>query len=206
MSSLPPILNIRRFYDLCRGHDQVLTYFSNDPDVEEIFSSKIGTTSSGLGMVVNSFNNYRYTIFVPTAEALEEAFRNDANLYTWEQILADEDYASKKRKTLYLLSFLKYHFMDNSVYITGKPFATASYETAARNEYDKFHKVTVTSDGTNLEILGENGLKSRVIRNDGLYNVMARDFIVDNTDYTQANNITASSRAVIHLVDSALGF
>lgn len=196
----------KAFYDLCRGHDQVLTYFSNDPDVEEIFSSKIGTTSSGLGMVVNSFNNYRYTIFVPTAEALEKAFRDDSNLYTWEQILADEDYASKKRKTLYLLSFLKYHFMDNSVYITGKPFATASYETAARNEYDKFHKVTVTSDGTNLEILGENGLKSRVIRNDGLYNVMARDFIVDNTDYTQANNITASSRAVIHLVDSALGF
>lgn len=196
----------KAFFDLCRGHDQVLTFFSNDTDVEEIFSSKIGTSSSGLGMVVNSFNNYRYTIFVPTAEALEKAFNEDPNLYTWEQIVADEDYASKKRKTLYLLSFLKYHFMDNSVYISGKQSGPASYETAARNEYDKFHKVTVVSNGNNLEITGENGKKSNVITTGSDYNVMARDFIVDATDYTQANNITASSRAVIHLVDNALGF
>lgn len=196
----------KAFFDLCRGHDQVLTYFSNDPDVVEIFSSKIGSTSSGLGMVVNSFNNFRYTIFVPTAEALEKAFRDDPNLYTWEQIVADEDYTSKKRKTLYLLSFLKYHFMDNSVYISGKAFGPASYETAARNEYDKFHKVTVSSNGNNLEITGENGVKANVIKAGNTYNIMARDFIVDAADYTQANNITASSRAAIHLVDTALGF
>ena len=196
----------KAFFDLCRGHDQVLTYFSNDPDVEEIFSSKIGTTSSGLGMVVNSFNNYRYTIFVPTAEALEKAFREDPDLYTWEQIVADDDYASKKRKTLYLLSFLKYHFMDNSVFINGKHTGPAHYETAARNEYDKFHKLTVTSDGNNLEVTGENGIKANVIKSGNAYNIMARDFIVDATDYTEASNITASSRAVIHLVDKALGF
>lgn len=196
----------KAFFDLCRGHDQVLTYFSSDTDVEEIFSAKIGTTSSGLGMVVNSFNNYRYTIFVPTAEALEKAFREDPNLYTWEQIVADEDYASKKRKTLYLLSFLKYHFMDNSVYINGKSYGPIRYETAARNEYDKFHKLTVASNGSTLEITGENGAKANVIKSGNLYNIMARDFIVDATDYTQANNITASSRAVIHLVDNALGY
>ena len=196
----------KTFFDLCRGHDQIFTYFSNDPEVEEIFSSKIGTTSSGLGMVVNSFNNFRYTIFVPTAEALERAFREDPNLYTWEQIVADEDYASKKKKTLYLLSFLKYHFMDNSVYISGKQFGPASYETAARNEYDKFHKLTVSSNGGDLQITGENGSKTNVITGGNTCNVMARDFIVDAPDYTQATNITASSRAVIHLVDNTLGF
>lgn len=196
----------KAFFDLCRGHDQVLTYFSNDPDVEEIFSSKIGTASSGLGMVVNSFNNFRYTIFVPTEEALQKAFRDDPNLYTWEQIVTDEDYASKKRKTLYLLSFLKYHFMDNSVYISGKQFGPASYETAARNDFDKFHKLTVSSNGSNLEITGENGKRANVVKSGNAYNVMARDFIVDAPDYTQATNITASSRAVIHLVDNALGF
>ena len=196
----------KAFFDLCRGHDQVLTYFSNDSDVEEIFSSKIGSTSSGLGMVVNSFNNFRYTIFVPTADALEKAFREDPNLYTWEQIVADEDYASKKRKTLYLLSFLKYHFMDNSVYVGGQLKGSASYETAARNDYDKFHKVTVTSNGSSLEVKGENGRKANVVKTGNAYNVMARDFIVDATDYTEANNITASSRAVIHLIDNALGY
>lgn len=196
----------KAFFDLCRGHDQVLTYFSEDTDVEEIFSSKIGSNSSGLGMIVNSFNNYRYTIFVPTAEALEQAFREDSNLYTWEQIAADTDYSSKKRKTLYLLSFLKYHFMDNSAYISGKPYGPINYETAARNDYDKFHKLMVSSNGNNLEITGENGVKANVIKESNAYNVMARDFIVDSPDYTTATNITASSRAVIHLVDHALGF
>lgn len=194
------------FFDLCRGNDQVLTFFSNDPDVEEIFSNKAGTSSAGLGMVVNSFNNFRYTIFVPTADALARAFREDPNLYTWDEIAAEDDFAAKKRKTIYLLSFLKYHFMDNSAFISGKPYGAYSYETAARNQFDKFHKVTVTSDGNNLTVTGENGHSARVITSGGVYNIMARDFIVDNPDYTQANNITASSRAVIHLIDNALGY
>lgn len=196
----------KAFFDLCRGHDQVLTYFANDADVEEIFSSKVGSTTSGLGMVVNSFNNFRYTIFVPTAEALEEAFRNDPQLYTWEEIVADDDYASKKRKTLYLLSFLKYHFMDNSAYINGLSYGPLSYETAARNDYDKFHKLTVSSNGTGLSVTGEDGGQANVITGGDAYNVMARDFIVDAADYTQATNITASSRAVIHLIDKALRY
>ena len=196
----------KAFFDLCRGHDQVLSFFATDKDVEEIFSSKIGTNSSGIGMIVNSFNNFRYTIFVPTAEALDEAFRNDPELYTWEEIAADSDYASKKKKTLYLLSFLKYHFMDNSAYINGASYGPLSYETAARNEYDKFHKVTLQSNGTNLTVTGENGKSAHVITTGNLYNVMARDFIVDSTDYTEATNITASSRAVIHLIDSTLSY
>lgn len=196
----------KAFFDLCRGHDQIFTFFSSDTDVEEIFSSKITSNSSGLGMIVNSFNNYRYTIFVPTEEALNKAFAEDPDLYTWEEIVADEDYASKKRKTIYLLSFLKYHFMDNSVFISGKPFSASNYETAARNEYNKFHKVTVSSDGSSLTVTGENGKSAKVVKNSNTYNIMARDFIVDASDYTQANNITASSRAVIHLVDNVLGY
>lgn len=196
----------KAFFDLCRGHDQVFSYFSTDPDVEEIFSSKIGTNSSGIGMIVNSFNNFRYTIFIPTAEALEKAFRDDPQLYTWDEIASDSDYASKKRKTLYLLSFLKYHFMDNSAYINGSAYGPLSYETAARNEYDKFHKVTLQSTGSGLSVTGENGKTANVITTGKAYNVMARDFIVDSTDYTEASNITASSRAVLHLIDSTLAY
>lgn len=196
----------KAFFDLCRGHDQVFTYFSNDPDIEEVFSSKIGTNSSGVGMVVNFFNNFRYTIFVPTADALEKAFASDPKLYTWDQIAADDNYASKKEKTLYLLSFIKYHFMDNSAFINGAAYGPLSYETGARNEYDKFHKVIVASDGNTMTVTGEDGRKANVVKTPGIYNLMARDFIVDATDYTQASNITASSRAVIHLIDSTLGY
>lgn len=196
----------KAFYELCLGHDQVFTYFQDDDDIEEIFSLKIGSNSAGLGMVVNSFNNFRYTIFVPTEQALEEAFANDPKLHTWEEIASNENTEQKKEWTVYLLRFIRYHFVDNSAYISGKPYGPLSYETAARNLYDKFHKVTLSSSGDNLSITDERGNTAHVVKTAGLYNVPARDFIVDNKDYSAATNITASSRAVIHLVDKALRF
>lgn len=45
-----------------------------------------------------------------------------------------------------------------------------------------------------------------MITSTGLYNIMARDIIVDNSDLNSATGISASSRAVIHLIDKALKF
>ncbi|MBQ8423458.1 MAG: fasciclin domain-containing protein [Coprobacter sp.] len=196
----------KAFFDLCLGNDIVLTYFENDTDVEEIFSAKIGSSTSGVGMVVNSFNNFRYTVFVPTAEALEAAFKNNPKLYTWDEIAADENPTTKKEKTLYLLKFLRNHFIDNSIYITGKPFGTTTYYTGARTSSDKFHKVTVSGDGQNLTITDDAGRTATVLKDAGLYNMMARDIITDNADYTVATGISASSRAVIHQIDNVLNF
>lgn len=196
----------KAFYDLCLGHDQVFTYFQNDKDIEEIFSLKIGSGSAGLGMIVNSFNNYRYTIFVPTEEALREAFANDPGLHTWDEIARNENADQKKEWAVYLLKFIRYHFVDNSAYITGEPYGPLNYETAARNQHDKFHKVALASSGSDLSVTDECGNTAHVAKTAGLYNLPARDLIVDNKDYTAATNITASSRAVIHLVDKALKF
>ena len=193
------------FFELLKGHDQVFSYFSRDNDVVPVFDLKSTTSSSGLGYVVNSFNNFRYTVFIPTQAALEEAFLNDEKLFSWEEIADEEDYDKKKEMTLYLLRFLKYHFMDNSVYIDGNTYNNYVYETAARNPTGKFHKVTVNSNGTDLTIRNEAGLISaNVIKTGGLYNIMARDYIVNNRNYNSATMIEASSRSVIHLIDKAL--
>lgn len=200
----------KAFLDLCRGHDLVFNIFSKDEEIEEIFGRKLTTSTSGIGYVVNSFNNFRYTVLVPTEEALEEAFRKDPKLYTWDQIAADSNLDSKREKTLYLLKFIRFHFVDNSAYITGVPYGPASYETGARNEFDKFHRVTIESDGRGMTIRGvdvdSDSNVAHVITAEGNYNIMARDFIVDNADISKAKNITASSRAVIHLIDKALKF
>lgn len=196
----------KAFYELCLGHDQVFTYFQNDKDIEEIFSLKIGSNSAGLGMVVNSFNNFRYTILVPTEQALKEAFANDPKLHTWDEIAMNENTDQKKEWAVYLLKFIRYHFVDNSAYISGQSYGPLNYETAARNQYDKFHKVTLSSDSDNLNITDECGNTAHVVKTAGLYNLPARDFIVDNKDYSAAKNITASSRAVIHLIDKALKY
>ncbi|MBD5358923.1 MAG: adenylate cyclase [Bacteroides sp.] len=198
----------KAFFDLCRGNSLVFNIFLNDEDVQEIFSQKQTTTSSAIGYVVNSFNNYRYTIFVPTEDALNEAFRTDPKLYTWDEIAADSNETTKKQKTLYLLKFILFHFVDNSAFITGTGYGPAEYETGARNDYDKFHKVRITSDGNSLTVTSVDNPSStaKVITSGGLYNIMARDIIVNTADVSEANQITASSRAVIHLVDHALLF
>ena len=193
------------FFDMLRGNDQVFTYFESDPDIVPIFDYKRTTVTSGLGYVVNSFNNFRYTLFVPTEEALKRAFDEDKNLFMWEDIANETDHDLKKQKTLYLLNFLKFHFMDNSVFIDGNSFSDTRYETAARNESGKFHKLSLSSSGNNLEIKGENSSKKvNVIKSEGLYNLMSRDFIVNSANYMNATKIESSSRAVIHLIDNAL--
>ena len=199
----------KAFFDLCRGHEQVFTIFADDDEIDEIFSTKTTTSTSGVGNIVNFFNNYRYTIFVPTKEALDKAFAEDPELFTWEEIAEDSNLDTKRKKAIYLLKFLRLHFVDNSAYINGTPYGPLVYETSARNEYDKFHKLSLQSDGRSLTVrsLDSNtGEEARVITEGGLYNLMARDLIVDNPDVSRATNITASSRAVIHLIDKALKF
>ncbi|HET9571560.1 MAG TPA: fasciclin domain-containing protein [Bacteroidales bacterium] len=197
----------KAFFDLLKGDDRVFTFFQLDKDVVPVFSLKKMSSSSGLGYVVNSFNNFRYTIFVPTEQALNQAFASDAKLFTWDEIANETDYNLKKEKTLYLLKFLKYHFMDNSTYINGKPVTNLKFETAARDDSGKFFKLEINGNGSDLHVKCTNPSNvANVIKTDGLYNQMARDYIVNNGDYMRATQIISSSRAVIHLIDKALKF
>lgn len=204
----------KAFFELLKGDDRVFNYFMSDKEITPIFDLKKTTGSSGLGYVVSSFNNFRYTIFVPTKEALDKAFKEDPNLYEWDEIAAEEDYDEKRKKTIYLLNFLKYHLMDNLAFVDERrPLTDMNYETAARNSSGKFHKLTLNTRADGLEIQCQatdaNGqpLKAKVITNaEGTYNLMARDYIVDNSDYNKATTIIASSRSVIHLIDTALRF
>lgn len=194
------------FFDLCRGDDRVSTMFENDKEFQDIFSTKLTDNSTGVGQIVNSFNNFRYTLFVPTNDAIRQAFADDPQLYTWEEIALDENPVTKKTKALYLLKFLRYHFMDNSAYVSGEAFGPLNYETGARNKYDKFHKVTVKSDGSRLTVTDEQGNTASVVTSGGLFNIMARDLVVNNKDAAQAKLITSSSRAVIHQIDRVLNY
>jgi len=199
----------KAFFDLLKGDDKVFSYFQKEKDIIPIFDlKKLLKTSSGLGMVVNFFNNFRYTVFVPTEEALQQAFAQNDSLRTWDQIAAEEDFATKKKYTLYLLNFLKNHFMDNSIFINGNAFSNMFYETASPMRGGKFHKLKLSSNGANLVVENEKGtVKANVITDsNGFYNLMGRDFIVDDEIYENAKNIISSSRSVIHMIDKALQF
>ncbi len=191
------------FYNLLIGNDAVFKYFEKDKEISSIFSLNKTSESSGLGEIVSSFNNFRYTVFVPTNAAIAEAFRKDKNLHTWEEIADQDDATIKREWAVHLIRFLKYHFMDNSIYVDNK-VSTGTYETAARSNSSKFQTLKVSNNGSNLSITDAHGNVAHVNKLAGLYNVQGRDFIVNAEDYRNAEQMISSSFSVIHLIDKAL--
>lgn len=195
------------FFNLCVGEPTVFSALKDEKDVEPIFDQQQGTSTTGIGPVVTSFNNFRYTLLVPTAEAIEQAFHDDPNLWTWERIDAESNYDLKKTKTQYLLNFIRCHFLDGIVPIAGTTIENREYETAARDATNHFVRVRLTTHGDDLTVSTEDGRSSCSVTSEpALRNVFTRDIIVNNADYTKASQISASSRAVIHLVDKALNY
>lgn len=200
-----------KFYDLLLGNASVINSFKKgtkyDAEINDIFyqpGSRTGAQYSGIGEVVQSFNNFRYTVFVPTNTAVDEAFRRDANLHTWEQIDNQEDATLKRKWALHLIRFLKCHFMDNSIYVDGKSFGNMTYETAALNDKKKFQTLKVSSNGTTLTITDPRNNQAHVLKTAGLYNVQARDILVKDADWRKSDTMLSSSFSVIHLIDKAL--
>lgn len=193
-----------KFFELLGGEDQVFTYFQGDSEIKSIFTLNKMSSSSGLGNVVSSFNNYRYTVFVPTNDAVDKAFAENPDLHTWKEIANQENETTKRKWAVALIRFLKLHFMDNSVYIDGTSYSNMNYETAARNDNGKFQRLTVGSNGSNLSITDPQGNVAHVVKTSGLYNLSSRDFIVNNSDYRLATQIISSSFSVMHLIDRAL--
>ena len=191
------------FYNLLIGNDAVFKYFDKDKEISSIFSLNKTSESSGLGEIVSSFNNFRYTVFVPTNAAIAEAFRKDKNLHTWEEIADQDDATIKREWAVHLIRFLKYHLMDNSIYVDNK-VSTGTYETAARSNSSKFQTLKVSNNGSNLSITDAHGNVAHVNKLAGLYNVQGRDFIVNAEDYRNAEQMISSSFSVIHLIDKAL--
>ena len=183
----------------------VFRMFENDAEIRSIFTLNRTSQSSGLGNVVSTFGNFQYTVLVPTNEAVEAAFAADPSLHTWDEIALQMDNPSLQRQwAVRLMRFLQFHFVDHSTYVDEQPFATLTYETAARTDGGRFQKLTVSGDGHNLTFTDSHGHQAHVVKTPGLYNLQSRDFIVNSSDYRTATQIVSSSQSVIHLIDHAL--
>ncbi len=196
-----------KFFKLLQGDPVVFEILSEEKDIEPIFDQMVQTKSSGIGPVVTSFNNYSYTVLVPTNEAIDEAFATDPNLYTWEEIALDKDnLTALKKKTVYLLNFLRYHFIDGIIPVSSQIGFTKEYETAARNAANRFVTISAKSESGDLTFVCGDKTARVVTSNAEDYNLLTRDIIVNNKDPQKATEILASSRAVIHLIDKALNY
>lgn len=220
--------NYSGFYDLCENIEEIIRACGLVDEKKltpiqqktELKKFQIFVDEKGPDYSVQFFNNYRYTIFVPTNDALATAISN--GLPTWESIKADFDACKDDQdrlttqadslrlqtKITYLTNFLRYHFLDNSVFvdksdITASEYVTASYD----NQKGLFCKVNIQRQNATLQVKDATSGASWITAG-GEVNVMARDITCNRTPNNASSmagiTIDGSSFAVLHQIPGVL--
>jgi len=169
--------------------------------------------------LVRFFNNYRYTVYVPTNAAVLDALSK--GLPTWETIeqfyeehknaegdLSDADKAKMQAQIVCLVNFVKYHFQDEAVYLD-KVSATKTYQTActvydAATDMDNILYLNVDQQSYAITVKDESQKPIKVV---APYNIFTREmnFNADPTS-TSVRNVKNSSYVTIHQVDNYFDF
>lgn len=205
----------REFFNLLSGF----------PSGKEIFVKK--TNYYGMDFNIRFFNTFNYTVYVPTNEAIQKAV-SEGVIMNWDQINALTDAQQKNEAMDKLERFLRYHFQDNSVFVDGESYYRL-YQTATiklneevtqfRTYKDKYYRLGINSDGSTIKLDTENWGTANLIKSNGLFNILTRDYIFSGspqayreidgtgagTDFANSSIVT-SSTAVIHQIDNVLRF
>lgn len=214
----------KKFFELCQSLDNesslIKTLFgSKDKPESELELYKIFAPNTKDGRItakdtrlVRFFNNYRYTVFVPSNEAVQRAI--DAGLPTLEDIkkfveentTSDTLNAEAKVKAQAMLTcyvnFLKYHFCDKSYFVDNYD-ATSMTQTACTDESTgNIVKVLINQSNEKMSVKDAAG---KTVDVQAPYNQVARDFQLDEVG-TKAHAISASSYVVLHGVNNYLLF
>ena len=177
--------------------------------------------------LVRLFNNYRYTIYAPTDDAIDAELAKglptwdkindylDTNLKTEVKLAADKsnqdefdsvnkhnDAVKAKAQAMVtvLVNFLRYHFQDESLFVDQVTNA-GDYATACVNEKTKAYlSLAVKQTPGQLSLTDKAG---RTVTVDATTNnILARD-----ANFNKGMTlITSSSYSVIHQINSALLF
>lgn len=188
-----------------------------------------GKSSGGVDYNVRFWNNYQYTLFVPSNEAIQEA--RAKGLPTWEDIRADyeslptdpedeevrilngADSLRLQTKITFLTNFLRTHFVDNSVFEDKSERAENEYVTSSYdNANGVFVKVQVSrskQDGeTRLFVRDENGGSTHTTTGN-LRNIMARDIVClldPNGNYSGAKTTPTGRSSMNNIVLQSSSF
>ena len=190
-----------------------------------IFTDASGYNAANDEKLVRFFNNYRYTIYVPTNEAMQQAY--EAGLPTAESIQkfiedntilpeVDEESGEDAKPTMLpenqlkaqaminmLVNFVKYHFQDQAFYVDHVE-NEGQYQTSC---VDIVNNVYLTvgmkqTDGK-ITVTDASGAAQDVIEP---YNILARDSNFDKKVSSTATSINNSSYAVLHQIAKPLNF
>ena len=160
--------------------------------------------------LVRFFNSYRYTVYLPSNDAMQVAIDNE-NLPTWESIEefvnantnsekifnSVEAWNKAKAMVTCLVNFLKYHFQDNSLFVDNV-HSSDEYQTACRNNAtNAFLRINVAQNNGEIVISDAAGTKHYVRGAEG-NNKFARDYEYDANTQSASYGIKNSSYVVLH--------
>ena len=193
--------------------------FLNLLENSDLLKAKSGARNAGLSKLGNMnmslFDNYNYTIYVPTNESIKKLI-DDGLLPTWDDYDAyndstyegSEDEAKEAQKIIkdIIVNFIRYHIQDHSIAINMGPEDGKyenSYETMRRNlETSRFYPVTTNHEGGQMWVEDMLGNKRNVVKTEGLYNLICREYWYSGTG--NAAITYQASDAVIHQIDGVL--
>jgi hypothetical protein len=187
----------------------------------------------GIDFNIKFFNTFNYTVYVPTNDAITNAIQNGV-IRPWESQGAivginDMTDATEKAAAISKLErFIRYHFQDNSVFIDNRTFTeryqSATMKTDNNATYfgtfkNKYYKIEVAATPGKMTLKTEKNVNVEVDTDNGLYNIMTRDYVFNNvpssfknidatgtgTNY-ENSQIYTSSTAVIHQIKGVLNF
>jgi len=154
-------------------------------------------------------NNYHYTMYIPTNEAMDEAFAKGLPTMKMldDAIAIDEDEnndvtdsAAHLRKVM--LDFVKYHIQENAVVIDTK-YDLNRYASMKLNENGVPYKMWVEVGYGDLRVEGVCTGKQSVNK-DVMYNKLVREYWLNDWRVQSATRIETSSSVVLHAINHPL--
>ena len=156
-------------------------------------------------------DNYNYTVYAPTNRSIQELI-DKGLLPTWEDYEAQTDEiwgteeAAEEAKAIIkniIVSFLRYHVQDHAILIGMAPENDKyenTLETMRRNlETGRFYPLVVNNEGDQMWVRDVLGNKRNVIKKDGSYNRLCREYWFKST-----GQCYMASDAVVHQIDGVL--
>ncbi|MCR4995026.1 MAG: hypothetical protein K6A32_06595 [Bacteroidales bacterium] len=220
------------FYDLTDMNSNEDIIKACGLDIDKLAVWLNAKSSGGVDFNVKFFNNYDYTVLVPTNEAIADA--EAKGLPTWASIRADyeslepdtldpemriltaEDSLRLQTKITYLNNFIRCHFLDGSIFEdksdkADKDFVTQSYDS----QKGSFVKVYISRKGEQLFIHNDKELYDEsddvpvyTVEGD-LRNIMARDIVClldPNGNYSGAKTSPTGRSSMNNIVLQSSSF
>lgn len=226
---------LSEFTELLVGSDSVLgEKFATRQDSLKLYQALISPRESNAitsavisrGEKVGFLGNYNYTLYAPNNAAMQRAYEEglprweelealpvpDENDPYWTEEMIRENENLRKSIAKKILSFIRFHFQDNSIFTDGN---AGYYKTQAFNDqesvfYELAAQPSMQGDFT-VTSRAESESSARVLLHATTVNKMAREYLFDRGVSTPsaiggASKINSSSSIVVHTIDAPLFF